>query len=57
VANEYAADLANLPKAERDAARARADALSKCAQDLMSGKLPPRPRPGDFGAVMSPNGT
>jgi hypothetical protein len=51
VANEYAADLANLPPAERDAARARSNALSKAAEDLMSGKVPPRPGLGDLGAA------
>ena len=51
VAEEYATELANLPPAERDAARARVEVLSKAAGDLMSGKLPPRARPGDLGTA------
>jgi DNA-binding NarL/FixJ family response regulator len=52
VAAEYTADLATLsPEARRDA-MVRAKALNACASDLISGHVPPRPRPGDLGAIM-----
>ena len=54
VANEYAARMADLPPAERDAARARAAVLTRAAGDLYSGNVPPRLRAGDLG---SPNAT
>ncbi|WP_428490942.1 hypothetical protein [Rhodopila sp.] len=55
VANEYSASMADLPPAERDAARARADVLTKAAADLFSGNVPPRLRSGDLGTPISPN--
>ncbi|WP_428489275.1 hypothetical protein [Rhodopila sp.] len=55
VANEYSASMADLPPAERDAARARADVLTKAAADLFSGNVPPRLRSGDLGTAIPPN--
>ncbi|WP_428492111.1 hypothetical protein [Rhodopila sp.] len=51
VANEYSASMADLPPDERDAARARADVLTKAAADLFSGNVPPRLRSGDLGTA------
>ena len=56
VANEHAAALANLPAEEREAARARTRALRRAARDLMSGDVPPRPRPGELGTPLPPTG-
>ena len=49
VANEYAASMADLPPAEREAARARAAVLNRAAGDLYAGNVPPRLRAGDLG--------
>ncbi|WP_428536936.1 hypothetical protein [Rhodopila sp.] len=54
VANEYEASLADLPPAERDAARARAAVLNRAAGDLYSGNVPPRLRAGDLGSATPP---
>jgi hypothetical protein len=54
VAAEYTAGLASLSPAERHAARVRANVLSNCANELMSGKAPPRPQPGDRGDALRP---
>ena len=54
VANEYSASMAHLPPAERDAARARADVLTKAAADLFAGNVPPRLRAGDLGSPTPP---
>jgi hypothetical protein len=47
VANEIAADIPNLPPAQRKIATMRAAALSSSAHELLSGSVPPRPGPGD----------
>jgi hypothetical protein len=47
VANEIAAELPNLPPEQRKIAAIRAAALSSSAQELLSGSVPPRLRPGD----------
>ena len=54
VANEYEASLADLPPADRDAARARAAVLNRAAGDLYSGNVPPRLRAGDLGSATPP---
>jgi hypothetical protein len=48
VAGEYTASLIHLPPAERKLASRRAAALSSCANQLLTGNAPPRPRPGDL---------
>jgi hypothetical protein len=55
LAAEYTASLPDLPPAERRAATIAADALNRCANDLLSGNAPPRPRPGDLAAMIPPN--
>jgi hypothetical protein len=52
VAGEFTADLRNLPPAERRLASLRAAALSSCANQLISGEVPPAPRPGDLDAFI-----
>jgi hypothetical protein len=47
VANEMAAEIPDLPPAERKLATMRAAALSSSAHELLSGSVPPRLRPGD----------
>lgn len=54
VANEFTASLPNLPPVERKLASLRAAALSSCANQLLSGDVPFRPRPGDLAALMRP---
>lgn len=54
VANEFTAGLSNLPPVERKLASLRAAALSSCANQLLSGEVPSRPRPGDLAALMRP---
>jgi hypothetical protein len=55
VADEFTASIPRLPKAERWKASRRAAALSSCATDLLSGAIPPTPRPGGLGRIMRPN--
>jgi hypothetical protein len=50
VAGEVTASLIHLPPAERKIASRRAAALSSCANQLLTGDIPPRPRPGDLTA-------
>jgi hypothetical protein len=45
VAGEYTASLIHLPAEERKIASLRAAALSSCANQLLTGDAPPRPRP------------
>jgi hypothetical protein len=54
VAGEFTADLKNLPPAERRIASNRAAALSSSANQLMTGTVPLRPKPGDPAAIMRP---
>jgi hypothetical protein len=54
VAAEFTADLPNLPPAERKAATMRAAALSSSANQLLSGAVAPRLRPGDLNALLRP---
>jgi hypothetical protein len=54
VADEFTAGLSNLPPVERKLASFRAAALSSCANQLLSGDVPSRPRPGDLAALMRP---
>ena len=46
VAEEFTAELKNLPPEERELAARRANSLSQVANQLVSGKVPPRLRPG-----------
>ena len=46
------ANLAHLPPSERKQASLRAAALSTVANQLLTGQVPPRPRPGDLAALM-----
>jgi hypothetical protein len=54
VAEEFTADLANLSPQERRLATRRVAALSNCANQLLSGDVPPPPRPGDLAAIIRP---
>jgi hypothetical protein len=55
VAGEFTADLEHLPPEERRMASRRAAVLSSCANQLISGNVPPPPKPGDRPTVMRPN--
>jgi hypothetical protein len=55
VAAEFTADLPNLPPGERKAATMRAAALSSSANQLLSGAVAPRLRPGDLNALLRPS--
>jgi hypothetical protein len=55
VASEFAADLPHLPQAERKMATLRAAALSSCANNLLSGAIPPTLKPGALNALIRPN--
>ena len=55
VAEEYSARIPHLPPAERAAAAKRIAALSRCADALLSGNVPPRPQIGDLDALIRPN--
>ena len=57
VAEEFSASLIHLPPAERHIASRRIAALSSCANQLMTGPIPPRPQPGDLAALMPPRPT
>ena len=51
VADEFTAELPNLPPEERAMATRRVAALSNCANELILGTPPIRPRPGDLNAL------
>jgi hypothetical protein len=55
VAREYTASLPHLPPTERKAASMRIAALSRCADALASGNVPPRPQIGFLDAMVRPN--
>ncbi len=52
IAAEFAAQLPDLPPAERRAATIKAAMLSSCAHDLLNGPPIPRLRPSDVGAML-----
>ncbi len=52
IAAETAAALPNLPPEERASAAMWIDVLNDAAKAFMAGDIPPRPRPGDLGAIM-----
>ena len=52
IAAETAATLDSLSQQERYSAAIWIDALNDAAKDLMDGKLPPRPKPGDLAGIM-----
>jgi hypothetical protein len=54
VAAEFTADMAGLSPAERREASHRAALLTNCANQLLSGTVPPRFRPGDLDALVRP---
>ena len=54
VANEFTGSFPHLPPAERKLVSIRAAALSSCANQLLSGEVSSRPRPGDLAALMRP---
>jgi hypothetical protein len=54
VAAEIAAEIPNLPPIQRAEATMRAAALKECANDLLSGNVPPRLRPGDLTGFLHP---
>ena len=54
VAGEFSASLIHLPPAERHVASRRIAALSSCANELLSGPIPPRLHPGDLAALTPP---
>jgi hypothetical protein len=51
VAGEFTTGLHNLPPEERRLASRRAAALSSCAQQLLTGNVPPAPQPSDLAAI------
>ena len=55
VAAEFTAGMADLSPAERQEASHRAALLTSCANQLLSGTVPPRLRPGDLDALIRPN--
>jgi hypothetical protein len=55
VAAEFTAGIAHLPLAERQEASHRAVLLTSCANQLLSGTVPPQLRPGDLDALFRPN--
>lgn len=55
VAQEYSASIPHLSPAERAAAAKRIAALSRCADALLSGNVPPRPQIGDLDVMMRPD--
>ena len=54
VADEVTASIAHLPPAERKEASRRAALLSGCANDLLSGNVPPRLHPGALDGLIHP---
>ena len=57
VADEFTAELPNLPPAERAMAANRVAALSHCANELILSPPPIRPKPGDLEALTPRNPT
>ena len=55
VAKEFTASIPGLPPQERKAALLRAEALSRCANELLSGNVPPRSQIGALDAMIRPN--
>jgi hypothetical protein len=55
VAGEFTASVAHLPPAERKEASRRAALLSGCANELLSGNVPPRPKPGALDPFIRPH--
>jgi hypothetical protein len=55
VAGEFTASIAHLPPAERKEASRRAALLSGCANELLSGNVPPRPKSGALDPFIRPN--
>jgi hypothetical protein len=55
VAGEFTASIAHLPPAERKEASRRAALLSGCANELLSGNVPPRLKPGALDPFSRPN--
>jgi hypothetical protein len=55
VAAEFTAGVAHLPLAERQEASHRAALLTSCANQLLSGTVPPRLRPADLDVPFHPN--
>jgi hypothetical protein len=53
VAGEVTASIAHLPPAERKEASRRAALLSGCANELLSGKVPPRLKPGALDGMIA----
>jgi hypothetical protein len=54
VAAEIAAEIPTLPPHQRAEATIRAAALRQCADDLLTGNVPPRLRPGDLAGLFPP---
>jgi hypothetical protein len=54
IAAETAASLPTMSPHERHSAAIWVDALNDAAKAFMEGDIPPRPRPGDFAAIMRP---
>jgi hypothetical protein len=54
VAAEIAAEIPGLPPHQRAEATIRAAALQQCANDLLTGNVPPRLRPGDLPGLFPP---
>jgi hypothetical protein len=54
VAAEIAAEIPNLPPRQRAEATIQAAALKECANELLSGNVPPRLRPGDLAGLLHP---
>jgi hypothetical protein len=53
VAGEVTASIAHLPPAERKEASRRAALLSGCANELLSGNVPPRLHPGALDGMIA----
>jgi hypothetical protein len=52
VADEFTVNIAHLSPTARKQASRRAALLTGCANDLLSGTVPPRLRPGDLAAFV-----
>jgi hypothetical protein len=52
VAKRFTASLADLSPQERKTAVLQAEALSRCANELLSGDVAPRLRPGDLSEMI-----
>jgi hypothetical protein len=55
VAGEFTASIAHLPPAERKEASRRAALLSGCANELLSGNVPPRPKTDALDPIIRPS--